>query len=412
MPISFNCPSCRQAYKVPDEAAGRSTKCRKCAATMQIPRASALRPAQPPAASAIQPAPAAAPAGLAAPAASEASTPPVSKLRHSGGRRKLIVAAGAAVVLVVVLLPAYLVATWLFGGVSLGPGEKYLPDNCKVIASLRLSQVLDSSLFKELRKKQPHMDKQLSEESAMLTKVERMLVAGDLEDNTPYFILELKSPASIDELKKTFKAKEYTEEKVGEVTLYRYPDARDYFKHVGNRIGGGNDKAVLEMSNAFCVPEANLVVQGKAEKIKSILKRGKKPELSDALQAALKQMDLTSSLSMVAVIKGAKIPDDPMLKPYRAMAEKIDYTITEAKIGDDVNLLTIIHCNDAKTAEELRDLTKGLLTLGKTAGQMPKEVTELIDALKIEASGQDATFNFAAKQDLLLKAIQAIEGKR
>ncbi|MGE3806534.1 MAG: hypothetical protein AB7K24_17855, partial [Gemmataceae bacterium] len=42
MPISFNCPSCGQIYRVPDEVGGRSTKCRRCTTVIQIPKASTL----------------------------------------------------------------------------------------------------------------------------------------------------------------------------------------------------------------------------------------------------------------------------------------------------------------------------------------------------------------------------------
>jgi predicted Zn finger-like uncharacterized protein len=39
MPISVKCPECDTAYKVPDEAAGKAIKCKKCGAKVPVPAA-------------------------------------------------------------------------------------------------------------------------------------------------------------------------------------------------------------------------------------------------------------------------------------------------------------------------------------------------------------------------------------
>lgn len=44
MPIAFSCPSCQKDYTVPDQFAGRSTRCRQCGSDMQIPVASFAAP--------------------------------------------------------------------------------------------------------------------------------------------------------------------------------------------------------------------------------------------------------------------------------------------------------------------------------------------------------------------------------
>jgi predicted Zn finger-like uncharacterized protein len=41
MPISVKCPECEAPYKVPDEAAGKAIKCKKCGAKISIPAAEA-----------------------------------------------------------------------------------------------------------------------------------------------------------------------------------------------------------------------------------------------------------------------------------------------------------------------------------------------------------------------------------
>ena len=49
MPISAFCPSCGTRVKVPDNLAGRSAKCPRCAASIPIPVASVVPPMTEPA---------------------------------------------------------------------------------------------------------------------------------------------------------------------------------------------------------------------------------------------------------------------------------------------------------------------------------------------------------------------------
>lgn len=48
MPIELRCPGCSQQLRVPDDAAGKTAKCPKCAALVQIPGAAAPPPPPPP----------------------------------------------------------------------------------------------------------------------------------------------------------------------------------------------------------------------------------------------------------------------------------------------------------------------------------------------------------------------------
>src|SRR5262245_59295670 len=63
MPISMECPSCMNGFSVPDEAAGRKTKCPDCQFVPFVPRPDTHVEAAPPAATtkADAPAPSAAP---------------------------------------------------------------------------------------------------------------------------------------------------------------------------------------------------------------------------------------------------------------------------------------------------------------------------------------------------------------
>ena len=92
MPITFNCPRCAAAYTVNDDAAGKSTTCKKCHAAMTIP--------------AVTPPPVAGP-GLFAPPAPE-PTGPV----ESGGGPSLsdVLALGRTLALCVIAVALMILA--------------------------------------------------------------------------------------------------------------------------------------------------------------------------------------------------------------------------------------------------------------------------------------------------------------
>jgi hypothetical protein len=403
MPIAFNCPNCGQDYKVPDEVAGRSTKCRKCATVIQIPLASQ---AAPPAAAAIQSTPSA-PVPPVGPAAGgpgwrehaqrfgEQAAPLVGKVK--GVPPKILLPVAAAVLLVFCLLPTFMVARWMFGGGSaLGSGELYLPDDCKFIASVHVDKMLESPLFKELQNEFPDLRDEVNREGTK-DKAKRVLVAGGFSDQQPLMIMELRAPVTVDEAKKSFKITEVAEEKYDNFTLYLFADPTDF---------GAREKTM-----AFCFPEKYVLLQGKVDKVKAVLKRNKKPELPKELQAALRQADMSASLTMVASLKGAPVPDGPAAEKMRAVADKVEHAILVVNMTTDLTMSATVHCTEAKAAEELRDLIKGFLAILKFAG-LPKEANDLIDAVKIDVKGTDLVGNIQVKQDTITKGIKQMKGGR
>ncbi|MGE3804022.1 MAG: hypothetical protein AB7K24_05040, partial [Gemmataceae bacterium] len=308
----------------------------------------------------------------------EHAAPLLGKLR--GLPPKVLLPVAGVAVLLFCLLPSFLVARWLFGGGSaLGPGEKYLPDDCKVVASVRVDQVLASPLLEPFKKDFPELHDQIVKEG-ISKKTSRMLVAGSFDEKHPVVIFELTEAITADDAKKALKIADPKEEKEGEVALLVYPDA-----------AGGKDMA-------FCLPDNYILLQGHAEDVRAILKRGKKPEFSKELQAALGQADLKSAVAVAASFKGLTIPPAESLNHIRAFVDKVEYGVLGMSLATDLDAKAALHCNEAKTAEELRDLLKGLRSIANLANP-PKETGAILEAAKIDAAGNDVTFALLLKKD-------------
>ena len=130
MPISFSCSGCGQAYKVPDESAGRSTKCRKCGTLVSIPTTSSIaaQPAAPrPAADAFNF------AGHDSP-----DTTPRPKTKKKSKKGLMLALFGVLFAFFgCCLLPGTAGVAYYFFFLGGDEGMKYLPDNPQVIMSTR-----------------------------------------------------------------------------------------------------------------------------------------------------------------------------------------------------------------------------------------------------------------------------------
>ncbi|MGE3805836.1 MAG: hypothetical protein AB7K24_14265 [Gemmataceae bacterium] len=386
MPISFNCPACGHPYQVPDEVGGRSTKCRQCSAEMLIPLAGLVsEPEIPTVDYQHEPAPPVALAAEQPPPAYQARLDPMDRLRQLPP--KVLMATAGVALLLFCLLPTFLVARWLFGGSALGTFEKYLPDNCKLIAVIQFQQLLDSSLFNQAKVAAPPM-RELADDP-FAKKIEQMILAADDFETRPFFLVKTREPASADDFKKTLKdAPEFVEEKIEGITLYRY----------GSPI----------KDQAFCIPEKHLVVQGDADKLRAILKRRKKPELSDELQAALAQVDLSATIAVAFSLKGVSLPENPGPFNVGKLAKPIEYASAQVNLTkEDFEAGATVHCAEGKAATELADFIKGIVTLTRSVPQLPKEVSELLGTVKIEPSNTDVVMTLSCTQDALFQAIMA-----
>ncbi|MGE3807706.1 MAG: hypothetical protein AB7K24_23840 [Gemmataceae bacterium] len=378
MPISFACPSCGAPYTVPDEVAGRSTKCRQCSAVMQIPAPAIEIVTEP-----------LAPVSFAAPA--EPETPENSGPMLRRLPLRFLIPAGVVAVLLFCLLPTYMLARWFFSGPVVGPADKYLPDKCVIIASVQVRQAFESPLWKQIQKDTPTFYTFKSDDDFVL-KVDRLVFAISEERSDPLAIIFTSKPAQGSEFKKTLAhAPAFEEEKVGDITLYRYAGPR------------GGDK-----NQAYCIPERNVILDGHVEMIRAILKRNKKPELSAALRAALDEVDMSATLAVAA--SRPDFNQAPIKPPDQAakIFDKVDRLGLQLQLGDDIQARATLRYPDAKTATEVSDIAKGFLIIGKNAPGLPDKLAELIGSVQLEPKGVDVLVTFKTKNDTIVKAIQQI----
>ncbi|MGE3804988.1 MAG: hypothetical protein AB7K24_09980 [Gemmataceae bacterium] len=392
--ISIRCSGCNQSYRVPDEAAGRATKCRKCGNIINIPQGSNEPTTE---FTAAAPAPA---------AVAFAQAPPVSTLRRSR-RPKLAFVGIGAVAIVGLVFVAYVAATWFFGGASLGNAQRYLPDNCDAVGVANVEQFMKSKIYAEMEKNLPVSKNQFIDPK----KVRRVVGGGSTEKETGVTIYETNATISADDLQASLKksqpwVKEFKEEKVGSYTVYRYAEIGTSFRVAGQSA----PKA--ELNEAFCLPESNVIVMGKFDVLKAVLERGKPAELSPELVAAMKEVDFSSTLAFAAVIK--KVPPSKpntidLLQPARAYLEQVERVTGQINTSNGLDIHLTIRCKEAKKAEEFKDLAKGGLTSVKimAGDKLSADAIKVIEAIKIENSGNVISADLKIDEDVLINAAKS-----
>jgi hypothetical protein len=375
MPITFNCPGCGKGYTVPDAVGGKSSKCRACGAAVKIPLSS----------EAAAPMPAAAPA-------------PRSR---SGGGFPIKKIALVAVAFLVVVALGYGGWSLLSGGGG-SAGMKFMPDNTRILVSVRPADYMKSGVWAEIKKEMPEADKILTDSTKeapfQVEDVSQVLVGvGDYTKEEAVIAIEFKKAVKLDDviafLNKTAggKQKTFTEEKVGSYTI----------------------KADKEVS--LCQVSDKLIVGGSPSALKAVLERDKKPAFTDGLQKALKDADLSQTVSVVFDVK--PFASDPMIggtaKGAGIDVSSVESAVINIAVTSDVKVNAIAQCKDAKTAEEYRKMAEGGVLMAKKAlgAQMPKDVIDIIDALKVKDKDKQLTAEVAIKvAPLIPLAKQALGG--
>jgi len=169
--------------------------------------------------------------------------------------------AGGAAILVAALVTVGAVV--LLGGGGIGKAINYLPDNSDFVASIDVDSLLDSKIYKKIKK----------ENSAAIDQIEAMIKEG----------VGL-SPDDVDRV--TFGGK-MSEEPIGVVELNKSVDPKeltgDNFKpekHNGKTIY----LPELGFDFALYFPDDKTMVLGEADDIKAILDRDGPPKLSEEFE--------------------------------------------------------------------------------------------------------------------------------
>jgi hypothetical protein len=400
MPITFACQGCAKQFKVPDEMAGRSSRCTQCGRPLVVP-------ASPAAVAAWQPAPQPVAPAMAVPAPAPydvaAGAPP------AGGRFKIsskMLIIGGAGVLGLMLMVAMVWGGYklFFGPSGLGDEILYLPNNCQTVVSVRPEQILNSDTYKDIKKElasDSDPEKNLEQLSGIsLSNMQQVVIgmAATADGGQPdvVFVVKTVKPVSADDIKGKKMGMTPQETKVRDITVYE----------------------VLGIS--WCLPESKLVVIGKSDTLKKILERNKSAELSEGLRAALKYADFSKSITMAVDSKEMYAKMNEANKKNGIDLDKvfdkigianpmgdIDGGAYQIDVGKDIKFQSVMLCKDAKTAEDMRKISDGLATFLKRL--FPKYGADSLETWESSVSGSRLTSSMTVKTDSIVKLIRAIK---
>lgn len=164
MAIAFACPGCHKDYRVPDEFAGRTTRCRQCGADLSIPspemavQVGTTTPQLPPP---VVPLPPAAPLADSLSRIARPRSPARLKVVGAGGG---ILLAGLLLFWAETALVRALFSTSSGRPPALGQnketssplaGVRYLPDHCQIVVGGKIDEFMASAAWKEVEKEAP-----------------------------------------------------------------------------------------------------------------------------------------------------------------------------------------------------------------------------------------------------------------
>ena len=253
-----------------------------------------------------------------------------------------------------------------------------------------------------------------------LTDIDRMTFAMSVMDEEPIMIIRTKKTVKGPDIKGNIPGS-FKETKINDLTIYENEN---------------------EYVRSFCVAESDLVVYGKFKTLKTVIERGKKPELSEAMQTALKKADFSKTMAMAVNVKelvaklsekkdpdpkqpagnplgemfaplGKNAPSDAQVEKYGKKIESISYSLDSKS---DLTLNLQITCKDSVTAEDARKLIDASLVIVKLVGEgvdeFPKEILEdLTSNMKVSSSGSTATATGTIKGPPIVAFIKKMNDK-
>jgi ACT domain-containing protein len=374
--------------------AGKKGKCPGCGTIMQIPSGNVAAPPPPPPQQAF---------AFDTPPAAEEEAPVRSPRRASvpGGKKKGLVVAGlGALLLAVVAGGGWAVYALFFAG-SADDDFHYLPDNTQGIVRIQLAQLLDSPSFQQIKKEFPAVelaDAQAKSKLGLLPQeIETVTIAGGSKGGTTDAVIVLRAKKELDPqtMKQGNEGATYTEEKVG--------------KHVVHKCS--------EDSNSFCVVTKNLAIGGPSESLKRVLSRDARPKLSDGLTRLLAQVDPAKSISVVVNVQDIDVQDKVTVggglsfdaRAIKEQVKDVDGLAAQVHFADKIGIHAVLVCKDAPTANRFRKLTEGAPAMAAQFAALPKEITDVLDAVQVVAKDNTMTVDLSFDIGPVLRAAKNMQ---
>lgn len=405
MLIAFNCPGCGQGYKVADNLAGQAISCKKCGIRVSIPATTTItqQPLSPELVSDVPP------------LAGEL----VSKPRRLKKKKSSLVLAIVATCLFFgCLLPGAVgvgVYLWLTGSPGVGDGMKFLPANCQIIVSFRMDEIMSSDLYRDFEKQFADMVKQQGMALAP-ADVSRVLVGSNPHNRESVVIVMTKKAMTAEEILANLKSQTHKTEKVGSYTLYQF-DKPNPFDHVVDGIPPAvpveaNPPVEMPLRQAFCVVDAKLVILGETVTLRAVLQRDKAPELSAGMKAVMKHADFSKPIALAFHVKDTLAANNPGFEvdPFGVQKNisKVEGVAVNVSLRSDVTINATVLCQDTQSAEDVRKMADGGITMTKLAPGMNADITQVIGSIKLANSGALVTASVTIPGDVVRKNMRAL----
>jgi hypothetical protein len=448
MALTFPCPACGLKMRAKDELAGRKTHCPGCGSACRIPGGAEVTARSP------EPAPPtrlvarledeAGPAArpkrrLAATAeddvdeerpAARAKRRPVADedeepVRRPGRRaadddevddeerprrRKrrrrsrtglyLLVGGGVALLFLFLLLGAGGVLAWWYlspPAWSMDRAQRYLPDNCTAIVSIRLEQLEASKAYQDLKNAAPNVNRfqqQINQFTALHSAgIDQMVLGvGPQGAQDTCMVIHTRKTVTLGDLRTGTGANDYKSVPIGKHTVYE------------------------RATDAFCLLDGHTVVIGEPSTVRRVLGREQKATQSAGLQEAMKHADFSQQIAFAGQIPQMNQPGMfPGLPPFGGQpngAFQVDGFAGHVTLGTDIHLAVTVLCRDAKTAEDTRKLLDGGLVAARRTPGLPPEVAQMLDGIKLTSAGNSITGELTVRTAALVKLLQQQQNQK
>lgn len=331
-------------------------------------------------------------------------------------------------------------AALLLAGCSSGTGRKtvaeaeqdlamkFLPDNCQIIVSVKMDELMDNETFTKLKEQSPESVKNMEDMKKDLgvtpADVSNVTLGLDADMN-PIAIVTLKKAVKAEDLLANLdpKVQDKKEEKVGNYTLIMYNHP-----HLPFTIGADGKRVELKeikqpeqpLTDALCVVNDKLVIfapvkmqkgGGEAQTmLRDVLKRDKKPEMPAGLQAALKQTDFTKTIAVAVNVKEFAAKNKEGMPPdLQKSADQVEGVVIHVGLKGDPQIDLLALCKDAKTAEDAKKSATD--SIAKFKGMVPPGLKPFLEAIKIESKDAVVSASLQFKPEEVAKAFQDLMPK-
>jgi hypothetical protein len=263
---------------------------------------------------------------------------------------------------------------------------RYLPDNCRVFASIDVAPILQSEIGRKLFPEGSDYWEQFDESFAPLGleigQIERIeLGAPSLSEGTEFLaVLFYQGPFVSSEKDLKADGTQWTTETIGPLTVW---------------VKGGEEPW------AICAVGGDVALAGHPELLRAVLRRDGPAELPEKLDQARRLLDPSAALGLTFLQDAVGAMSYALGIPY--FAGRIDAVNVELDFDADMATRLTAVCRDEETAQQLNGMVTGLWTLVQMQGLQNQEplARELLWSVTFDVQGRMVTAKMTVPAELV-----------